>query len=64
MSENLETSMVKLASSKESLSMKLIYFTKALMFYPFLMNDDRNMKSTSGGSSSASAAGDDVYPLF
>jgi hypothetical protein len=64
MSTNLKVSMLKLASSKKTWRMKVSYYFKGLIFYPFLMSDMRNSVSKNGKSLPANLEGDDVYPLF
>ena len=64
MHESLKTSLLKLAYSKKSRRLRFIYYTKALIFYPFLVYDERYIKSKGDGFSSAASGGDDVYPLF
>lgn len=64
MMENLKVSMLKLASSKKTWRMKLMYHLKALLFYPFLIISERSTASKNDKYSSAGVEGDDVYPLF
>ena len=64
MSQNLKSSMFKLALSKKTWRTKLIYHLKALLFYPFIVIDERKAASGSSKSPTAGLEGDDVYPLF
>lgn len=64
MSTNLKVNMLKLASSKKTWRMKVSYYFKGLMFYPYLMRDERNTVSKNGKALPSGLEGDDVYPLF
>ncbi len=64
MSESLESLIVSLAMSKVDLRVRLRYLLLGAIFYS-LLRREKHLKSVQAKEvSEASAAGDDVYPLF
>ncbi|MFD2206851.1 hypothetical protein [Kiloniella antarctica] len=64
MSSSLKENMMKMAMSKNTWRLRLVYLLKAMVYYPFLIIEEKKKKAMSGMSSSVSTEGDDVYPLF
>lgn len=64
MSERLESLIVRLAMSKAGLAGRLRYFLLGGFFYPLLRREEHLKSVQAREASEASAAGDDVYPLF
>ena len=64
--ESLELSLIRNAMSKKSWQLKVKYFLLSIIFYPLLLIEENKNKSIKKGNvdAEASAAGDDVYPLF
>lgn len=62
--ESLELSLVRNALTKKNLKLKVKYFFLSIIFYPFLLIEDKKSKKKGNVDAEASAAGDDVYPLF
>lgn len=62
--ESLELSLIRNALSKDSWKLKAKYLFLSILFYPFLLIEENKSKKKGSVDSNASAAGDDVYPLF
>lgn len=64
MSESLKTLIMRLALSRKSLKQKAKYIFLGMVFFPFLQADEIRKGAKDSSSAEASAAGDDIYPLF
>jgi hypothetical protein len=63
MKSNLFADLMKLALRKKNAKDRISYMFKAIVFLPFLMRDLKKTQRENS-STSLSASGDDVYPLF
>ena len=62
--ESLELSLIRNALSKKNSQLKIKYVFLSIIFYPFLLVEEKKSKKKGNVDAEASAAGDDVYPLF
>jgi len=62
--ESLELSLIRNALSKTNWKLKVKYFFLSVIFYPFLLVEEKKSKKKGNVDAEASTAGDDVYPLF
>ncbi len=62
--ESLELSLIRITLSKKNWHLKIKYFFLSIIFYPFLLVEEKKSKKKGNVDAEASAAGDDVYPLF
>ena len=62
--ESLGLRLVRITLSKNSWKIKTKYFFLSTIFYVFLLIEENKIKNKGSVDAEASAAGDDVYPLF
>lgn len=60
----LSVEITLLAFHKKSLKVKIGYLLKGMLFMPFIVKDTIKSERKGDMSTSMSAAGDDIYPLF
>ncbi len=63
MKSNLLSNVMKMAARKKTFNERLKYMIQGIIFMPFLMRDLAKTNKDNS-STSLSASGDDVYPLF
>lgn len=64
MSESIKTLILRMAFSKNSWKQKAKYIFLGIVFFPFLQADEIRKGAKDSSTAEASAAGDDIYPLF
>lgn len=64
MKNDLMVDMLGLTLSQKSISRKIFYFLKGVIFFLFLVFEERKQKKGEGNTSDTGQTGDDVYPLF